>query len=105
MNDNATVLVRVEDKFVDSGGVTTRCNEIKVFYGDASDYTFENDSRTKDAVATNKAAGPLLSEMAGNGGGGTLPPINPQWPTNQFGLSGSSIANWYNNQTTTITSP
>ena len=92
--------MRVEDKFVDSGGVTTRCNEIKVFYGDASDRTFENDSRTKDAVATNKERARYYPKWLETGAGGTLPPINPQWPTNQFGLSGSSIAYWDGNQTT-----
>ncbi len=100
LNDNATVLVRVEDKFVTTGGVTTRCNEIKVFYGDASDFTFQNDSRTKDAVATNKQRARYYPKWLETGAGGILPPINPQWPTNQFGLSGGSIAHWDGNQTT-----
>ena len=101
LNDNATIVVRVEDKFVTSGGVTTRCNDIKVFYGDASEYTFENDSRTKDSVATNKQRARYYPKWLETGEGGTLTPINPQWPTNQFGLSGNSIAYWYNNLTTT----
>jgi hypothetical protein len=29
-----------------------------------------------------------------------LTPINPRWPSNRFGLSGNSIAYWYNNVTT-----
>ncbi len=92
--------MRVEDKFVTTGGVTTRCNDIKVFYGDASEYTFENDSRTKDSVATNKQRARYYPKWLETGEGGTLTPINPQWPTNQFGLSGNSIAYWYNNLTT-----
>ena len=63
-------------------------------------HTFENDSRTKDAVATNKERARYYPKWLETGAGGTLPPINPQWPTNQFGLSGSSIAYWYSNQTT-----
>jgi hypothetical protein len=101
VNDNATIVVRVEDKFVTSGGVTTRYNDIKVFYGDASEYpTFENDSRTKDAVATNKQRARYYPKWLETGDGGTLAPINPQWPTNQFGLNGSSIAYWEGNGTT-----
>ena len=100
LNDNAMIVVRVEDKFVTTGGVTTRCNEIKVFYGDASGLTFQNDSRTKDSVATNKQRARYYPKWLETGEGGTLTPINPRWPTNQFGLSGSSIAYWYNNVTT-----
>jgi hypothetical protein len=99
LNDNATIVVRVEDKFVTSGGVTTRVNDIKVFYGDASEYTFQNDSRTKDAVAINKQRARYYPKWLEAGAGGTLAPINPQWPTNQFGLDGSKIAYWYGNQT------
>jgi hypothetical protein len=100
LNDNATVIVRVEDKFITTAGVTTRCNEIKVFYGDASEYTFVNDSRTKDAVSTNKQRARYYPKWLETGAGGTLTPINPRWPTNLFGLSGSSVAYWYNNVTT-----
>jgi hypothetical protein len=100
LNDNATIVVRVEDQFVTSGGVTTRCNDIKVFYGDASGYSFQTDSRTRDAVATNKQRARYYPKWLESGAGGTLPAINPQWPTNRFGLSGSTIAYWYNNDTT-----
>ncbi len=98
LNDNAMIVVRVEDKFVTTGGVTTRCNEIKVFYGDSSGLTFQNDSRTKDSVATNKQRARYYPSWleAGNPGQ-TLPVINPQWPTNWFGLSGATIANWNTN--------
>jgi hypothetical protein len=99
LNDSATIVVRVEDKFVTTGGVTTRYNDIKVFYGDAANYTFQDDSRAKDAVATNKGRAryyPQWEELdAGNPGG--LPVINPQWPSNRFGLSGNTIAYWYPN--------
>ena len=102
VNDNATIVVRVEDKFVTTGGVTTRYNDIKVFYGDASEFTtFQHDSRTKDSVAINKQRAryyPAWLE-AGNPGQ-TLPVINPQWPSNWFGLSGATIANWFDNLTT-----
>jgi hypothetical protein len=97
LNDNAMIVVRVEDKFVTTGEVTTRCNEIKVFYGDASGLTFQNDSRTKDAVATNKQRARYYPKWLETGAGGTLAPINPQWPTNWFGLSGATIANWNTN--------
>jgi hypothetical protein len=100
VNDNATIGVRVEDKFVTAGGVTTRYNDIKVFYGDASDRTFSHDSRTMDAVATNKQRAryyPQWLEISNPGQ--TLPVINPQWPSNKFGLSGSSLAYWFGNQT------
>jgi hypothetical protein len=100
LNDNATLIVRVEDKFVTSGGVTTRCNEIKVFYGDASEYTFQNDSRTQEAVATNKERARYYPKWLEAGQGGTLAPINPRWPSNLFGLTGNTIAYWYNNLAT-----
>lgn len=100
LNDNAVIVVRVEDKFVTTGGVTTRCNEIKVFYGDASGATFVSDSRTKDSVATNKQRARYYPKWLETGAGGTLAPINPRWPTNLFGLSGNTIAYWYNNVTT-----
>jgi nitrate reductase NapE component len=98
LNDNATVLVRVEDKFVTTAGVTTRYNDIKVFYGDASQYpTFQNDSRAKDSIATNKQRARYYPQWleAGNPGQ-TLPVINPQWPSNQFRPLIGTIANWYN---------
>lgn len=100
LNDNATITVRVEDKFVTVGGVTTRYNEIKAFYGDASGLTFQNDSRTKDSVATNKQRAQYYPKWLETGAGGTWTPINPQWPTNRFGLSGNTIAYWYNNLST-----
>ncbi len=99
LNDNATVIVRVEDAFVTTAGVTTRCNNIKVFYGDASENTFQNDSRTKDAVATNKERARYYPKWLETGEGGTLTPINPRWPSNRFGSSGATIAYWYNNVT------
>jgi len=97
VNDNATIVVRVEDKFVTTGGVTTRNNDIKVFYGDGSAFTFVNDSRTKDSVATNKQRARYYPKWLETGAGGTLAPINPRWPSNWFGPSGATIANWYNN--------
>ena len=98
VNDNAAIVVRVEDKFVTTGeGVTTRYNDIKVFYGDASEYTFQNDSRTKDSVAINKQRARYYPKWLETGQGGTLAPINPQWPSNWLGLSGATSANWYNN--------
>jgi hypothetical protein len=100
VNDNATIGVRVEDRFVTAGGVTTRYNDIKVFYGDASAFTFTNDSRVKDAVATNKQRARYYSAWMEVGNPGqTLPVINPAWPPNNFVLSGSTLAYWYNNQT------
>jgi hypothetical protein len=91
----------VEDKFVTTAGVTTRYNDIKVFYADASEYNFQNDSRTQDAVATNKQRARYYPQWLENTNPGqTLPVINPQWPTNQFGLNGNTIAYWYNNVTT-----
>ena len=99
LNDNATVIVRVVDKFVTTTeGVTTRYNDIKVFYGDASpNPTFEHDSRTKDAVATNKQRARYYPAWLEAGNPGQyLPVINPQWPTNWFDPSGT-IAHWYNN--------
>ena len=99
LNDNATIVARVEDKFVTTGGVTARCNEIKVFYGDASEFTFEHDSRTRDRIATNKQRARYYPKWLETGAGGTLAPINPQWPSNQFGLNGSTIAYWYNDET------
>ena len=74
VNDNATIVVRVEDNFVTSGGVTTRCNDIKVFYGDASEFTFANDSRTKDAVATNKQRARYYPKWLETGSGGIAAP-------------------------------
>jgi Tfp pilus assembly protein PilX len=99
VNDNATIVVRVEDKFVTTGGVTTRVNDIKLFYGDAAEYTFVNDSRTKDSIAINKERARYYPKWLEAGHGGTLAPINPQWPSNNFGLSGSTITNWFNNLT------
>ncbi len=117
LNDNATVLVRVEDKFVTTAGVTTRYNDIKVFYGDASpEYpgntiddpplyryngSFQNDGRTlsgiKDGVATNKQRARYYPQWVETGNlGGYLPVINPQWPSNQFRPLIGTIANWYN---------
>jgi len=100
LNDNATLVLRVEDKFVTTGGVTTRYNDIKAFYGDASEYTFQNDSRTRDRIATNKQRARYYPKWLETGEGGTLAPINPQWPSNQFGLNGNTVAYWYNNLTT-----
>jgi hypothetical protein len=99
LNDNAAIIVRVEDNFVTQGGVTTRCNDIKVFYGDASGYTFINDSRIQDSVATNKQRARYYPKWLELGAGGLLPAINPRWPSNRFSLSGSTIARWYNNLT------
>jgi hypothetical protein len=96
LNDNATAIVRVEDKFITTGGVTTRYNEIKVFYGEASEYTFQNDSRTREAVSTNKQRARYYPKWLEAGQGGTLAPINPLWPSNRFGLNGSTIAYWFN---------
>ena len=95
LNDNAGIVVRVEDKFVGS----VQYNDIKLFYCDASSYTFQNDSRTKDSVATNKERARYYPQWLETGS----PPyafINPAWPSNTFGLNGSSIAYWYNNLTT-----
>jgi hypothetical protein len=99
VNDNATIVVRVEDKFVTTGGVTTRVNDIKLFYGDASEYTFQYDSRTKDGIAINKQRARYYPKWLEASAGGTLAPINPQWPSNQFGLNGNTITYWYNNLT------
>lgn len=101
LNDNASIVVRVEDKFVTVAGVTERRNDIKVFYGDASAYTtWTNDSRNKDAVATNKQRARYYPSWLEVGNPGqTLAVINPAWPTNQFVLTGNTIAHWYNNQT------
>ncbi|MEW6335149.1 MAG: hypothetical protein AB1558_12855, partial [Thermodesulfobacteriota bacterium] len=102
LNDNASIVVRVEDTFVTTAGVTTRYNDVKAFYGDASTYTnWTGDSRTKDAVATNKQRDRYYPSWLQVGNPGqTLPVINPAWPTNQFGLTGNTIAYWYNNLTT-----
>jgi len=99
LNDNASIVVRVEDKVDTTGGVTTRYNAIKVFYGDASPSTFLNDSRTPDGIATNKQRARYYPQWLEAGHGGTLAAINPKWPSNQFGLNGASIAYWYNNLT------
>jgi Tfp pilus assembly protein PilX len=96
LNDNSTLLLRVEDRFVTTGGVTTRYNEIKVFYGDASEFTFQNDSRTQDSIATNKARARYYPRWLETGDGGTLAPITPQWPPNRFAPSVGTIANWVN---------
>jgi hypothetical protein len=97
INDNATIILRVEDKFVTSGGATTRYNDIKVFYGDAAEYNFSSDSRTQDTIATNKERARYYPKWLETGAGGTLAPINPKWPSNWLGPSGATIANWYNN--------
>ena len=98
LNDNATLTVRVEDKLVTSGGVTTRYNDIKVFYGDAAEYNFSGDSRAMDTIATNKERARYYPKWLEAGYGGTELPINPRWPSNWLGPSGATIANWYNNQ-------
>lgn len=90
LNDNASIIVRVEDKIIQN----VRHNEIKLFYGDASPNTFTNDSRVRDHIATNKRRG-VYSPQSVNG------TINPTWPTNQFGLNGSDVAYWNENATTT----
>ena len=95
INDDATIGVRVEDKIV--SGV--RYTDIKLFYGDASPNTFSSDSRVMESVATNKERARYYPQWLETTGGGSLTPINPQWPSKQFGLSGSKIAYWYNNQT------
>jgi hypothetical protein len=100
LNDNATLMLRVEDKFVTTGGVTTRYNDIKVFYADAAEYNFVNDSRTRERVATNKQRARYYPKWLETGDGGTLSPINPKWPSNQLGLSGATAAYWYNDMTT-----
>jgi hypothetical protein len=95
LNDNAGIVVRVEDKFVGS----VRYSDIKLFYSDGSPYTFQNDSRTKDRVATNKERARYYPQWLETGS----PPytiINPTWPSNTFGLNGNSIAYWYNDLTT-----
>jgi len=97
LNDNASIVLRVQDKFVNN----VRYNDIKLFYGDASPNTFANDSRTRDSVATNKQRARYYPQWRETGQpGGTEPVINPKWPSNQFGLNGASIAYWYNNLTT-----
>ena len=93
LNDNASIVVRVEDKFENN----VRYNKIKLFYGDASPSSFTNDSRTPDAVATNKQRARYYPQWLEAGHGGILAVINPKWPSNQFGLNGASIAYWYNN--------
>jgi len=112
LNDNASIVVRVEDKLVTTGGVTTRYNDIKVFYGDASPYTFVigSDSRTRDIIATNKERARYYPQWMEAGHGGTFPTINPTgvppnesgWPSNLFGPPGANpipIAHWYNKST------
>jgi hypothetical protein len=98
LNDDASIVVRVEDKFVNS----VRYTDIKVFYGDGSPQTFVNDSRVLDSIATNKERGRYYPQWTEVGNpGGTNPVINPQWPTNNFGLNASNkIAYWYSNLTT-----
>ena len=102
LNDNASIVLRVEDATKTTGGVTTRYNYIKLFYGDASPNTFANDSRTLDAVATNKERARYYPKWRETDQpGGTEPLINPKWPSNQFGLNGATTkAYWYNNLTT-----
>jgi hypothetical protein len=97
LNDNASIVLRVQDKFVDN----VRYNDIKLFYGDASPNTFTNDSRILDAVATNKERARYYPKWRETDHpGGTEPLINPKWPSNNFGLNGAAIAYWYNNLTT-----
>ncbi len=96
VNDNATLVVRVEDKYLGS----QRVNEIKLFYGDASTYSnWSNDSRTPDSVATNKERARYYPQWLETGNGGTLAAINPRWPTNRFGLNGTSSAYWHDSMT------
>lgn len=104
LNDNATLVVRVVDKFVTTNGETKRYNEIKLFYGDASPFiTFDHDSRTllgteKDGIAINKQRARYYPAWLETGNPGqNKPVINPQWPSNWFGLIGATIANWYDN--------
>jgi hypothetical protein len=102
LNDYASIVVRVEDKYITTGGVSTRYNDIKLFYGDASPNTFLNDSRTRDTVATNKERARYYPQWLEAGYGGTLPVINPKWPSNLFAPPGANpipIANWYNKGT------
>ena len=98
LNDNATIVVRVEDKFVTTGGVTTRCNDIKVFYGDASEYSFANDSRTKDLVATNKQRARYYSKWLETGEERDAAPSIRSGP--RTSSAEGLIAYLYNNLTT-----
>ncbi len=87
VNDNATLLVRVEDKFV---GSKTRVNEIKVFYGDASANFPGSGQRVADSIATNIERGQYCAEwMTLTCQSGVR--FNPaRWPSNTFGLDGST---------------
>jgi hypothetical protein len=95
LNDNAGIIVRVEDRLING----VRYNDIKMFYTDASPNTFSNDSRSRDAVATNKQRARYYPKWLETGSGGAQPAINPIWPSNQFGLNGAAAAYWYNNLT------
>ena len=97
VNDDATITVRVEDKFVTN---TQRVNEIKVFWGDSSPaakFAPSSPSRIKDAVCTNAERARYCAQWV------TDPDCNgnalfPTWPRNKFEKDGlGHIASWYNN--------
>ena len=102
LNDDATIVVRVEDMLETTGGVITRYNDIKVFYGDASpNPTWEHDSRTKDNIAINKQRARYYPQWLQTPAPTNLPVINPRWPSNKFRLDDANqIAYWFDNLTT-----
>jgi hypothetical protein len=94
VNDDATIIVRVEDKFLAN---FQRINEIKLFWADSSP---KFDPRVGDSAATNTDRKRYCAQWVNDGtcNGNTL---FPTWPRNLFVKDGSGyIANWYNNDTT-----
>jgi hypothetical protein len=75
LNDNASLLVRVEDVVLLSG---RRVNEIKLYYGDASNYANRTaGTRAMDDICTNIDRGRYSPQWIDNA-------LFPKWPSNIY---------------------
>jgi hypothetical protein len=86
VNDDASILVRIEEKFI---GSNKRVNEIKLIYGDASPKFDATARRTADAVATNAERVRYSPEFVTYG---LFHP--PRWPANRF-TKEAGVATWW----------
>ncbi len=85
ISDDSLICVRIDDTIVGD----QRVNNIKLFYGDASQLSYPPPERTADNIATNIERQRYNPEWLDAG-------LFPHWPANKFDISGgSTIAYWH----------
>jgi hypothetical protein len=86
LNDDSTLTVRVTDTILMNG---QRVNEIKLYYGDASNNTtFTAGTRGKDSIATNVYRDRYSPEWVNAS-------LYPTWPSNQYGKDANGVTTYW----------